>query len=81
MFWKIIFLGFLLYILYRFVFGFILPVYKTTQNIKKGFRDMQEKANEQMRQQQGGQQNQQPPGNTSARQESLGEYIDFEEVK
>lgn len=79
MFWKIIFLGFLLYILYRFVFGFILPVYKTTQNIKKGFRDIQEKANEQMRQQQGGQQNQQQP--VSGKQESLGEYIDFEEVK
>jgi len=81
MFWKIIFIGFLLYILYRFVFGFILPVYKATQNIKKGFRDIQEKANDHMRQQQVGQQNQQQPGNTSAKQESLGEYIDFEEVK
>lgn len=81
MFWKIIFLGFLLYILYRFVFGFILPVYKTTQNIKKGFRDMQEKANDHMRQQQAGQQNQQQPVSTSGKQESLGEYIDFEEVK
>jgi hypothetical protein len=80
MFWKIILWAFLIYIIYRFVFEFLIPVYKATQKIKKGFRDMQEKANENM--------NQQQP-NTSAtnddpnqnKKETLGEYIDFEDVK
>ena len=77
---KILLLGFFLYILYRFVFGFLLPVYKTTQKIKKGFRDMQEKANQNMNNQQ---QDTEPakPDNPPKSTEMLGEYIDFEEVK
>ena len=77
---KVLLLGFFLYILYRFVFEFLLPVYKTTQKIKKGFRDMQEQANQNMN-------NQQQETNTTAAnspsndKEPLGEYIDFEEVK
>jgi hypothetical protein len=80
MFWKIILWAFLIYIIYRFVFEFLIPVYKATQKIKKGFRDMQEKANENMNSKQ---------QNTSAtdadasqnKKETLGEYIDFEDVK
>jgi len=80
MFWKIILWAFFIYIIYRFVFEFLIPVYKATQKIKKGFRDMQDKANEDINQQQ---------KNTSAtnadasqnKKEMLGEYIDFEEVK
>ncbi|MEJ0104213.1 MAG: hypothetical protein WDO19_17340 [Bacteroidota bacterium] len=74
MFWKIILWAFLIYIIYRFVFEFLIPVYKATQKIKKGFRDMQEKANENMNRQE---------QNTSAtnadanqnKKETLGEYI------
>ena len=80
MFWKIILWAFLIYIIYKFVFEFLIPVYKATQKIKKGFRDMQEKANENGNRQQ---------QNTSAtdtdtnqnKKETLGEYIDFEDVK
>ena len=81
MFWKIIFLGISLYILYRFVFGFILPVYKTTQQIKKGFRDMQQKANEQANQQQASQDNSRKSTSADTNKQPLGEYIDYEEVK
>ncbi len=77
---KILLLGFFLYILYRFVFEFLLPVYKTTQKIKKGFRDIQEQANQNVKNQQ------QATSTTSSdsspkNKEMLGEYIDFEEVK
>ncbi len=77
---RILLLGFFLYILYRFIFEFLLPVYKTTQKIKKGFRDMQEQADQNMN-------NQQQTTNAGTadsnpnKKEVLGEYIDFEEVK
>ena len=77
---KILLLGFFLYILYRFVFEFLLPVYKTTQKIKKGFRDMQEQANQHTNNQQQTT-NTTSTDNKSNKKEILGEYIDFEDVK
>lgn len=64
--------------LYKLVFDFIIPVYRTTKQVKKGFREM----NERMRQAEGF-----PPQNNSqtqkprAEESRPGEYIDFEEVK
>ena len=80
MFWKIILWAFLIYIIYRFVFEFLIPVYKATQKIKKGFRDMQEKANGNVNHQQ---QNTSATNNDTneSKKETLGEYIDFEDVK
>jgi hypothetical protein len=53
-----------------------------TRKIKKGFREMQEKMNEQHKQQQPGFQNNSQPG-TGANKKTApaGDYIDFEEVK
>lgn len=67
---------FLTYLLYRLVFNFIIPIYKTTRQVKKGFRDMHERM-------------QQHTSSTSTSQSSengkttqrVGEYIEFEEVK
>ena len=63
--------------LYKLVFNFIIPIYRTTKQVKKGFREM----NERMQQAEGF-----PPQNTQAQkpkaeQTKPGEYIDFEEVK
>ncbi|HYK54964.1 MAG TPA: hypothetical protein VEV15_00675 [Flavisolibacter sp.] len=63
--------------LYKLVFNFIIPVYRTTKQVKKGFKEM----NERMRQAEGF-----PPQNTQAQKPKAegtkpGEYIDFEEVK
>ena len=78
---SLLFYGFLVYLLYRLIFHFIIPVYKTTRQVKKSFRNMQD----QMRQhadpfgQQQAQNNhpqQKKPGTTK-----VGDYIDFEEVK
>jgi hypothetical protein len=78
MLFSVLFYGFLLYLLYRLVFNFIIPIYKTTRQVKKSFRDM----HEQMRQQTEGQATQQKtqsPKNSS--NSKVGDYIDFEEVK
>ncbi len=67
-----------LYILYKLVFDFIIPVANTTKQVKKQFGDMQEK----MRQFQQDQQKQ--PSSTATPQPNIpekGDYIDFEEVK
>jgi hypothetical protein len=77
----IIFYAFLAYILYKLVFGFIIPVYRTYRRVKRGFRDMQERMGAH---QPGGQPVEpQPsgrPGQGSTRPRT-GEYIDFEEIK
>lgn len=70
---------FLLYVLlawflYQFIFKLVIPVYRASRKIKHGFREMQEKMNEQYRQQNPPQPEEKPKAKT-------GDYIDFEEVK
>jgi fatty acid desaturase len=76
---KYILFALLAWFLYQLVFKLIVPVYKTTRQIKKGFRQMQEKMNEQYQQQQPHSQ----PTNTASggTKTPAGDYIDFEEVK
>ena len=75
-----LFLAFVAYLVFRLVFDFILPVYRTTRRVRKSFREMHERMNqptEQHRQQENySKQNQ---GNNN--KGGIGEYIDFEEVK
>lgn len=77
---KILLYAFLIYIAYRFVFGFIIPVYKTTRQVKKQFREMNDRVNEYMQQQeqQFNQQKQQEPEKPQGKK---GDYIEFEEIK
>lgn len=58
------------------MFHFIIPVYKTTRRIRKGFRQMQE----QMRQNAGQYQQTNATSNAGGNKAGAGEYIDFEEV-
>jgi lipopolysaccharide export LptBFGC system permease protein LptF len=74
-----LFWGFVAYLLYRLVVGFILPVYRATRKVKQGIREMQAR----MQQQQGG-----GPGRAGsplqeqpAGKPREGDYIDFEEIK
>ena len=71
---RVILYGLLIYILYKVVFDLIIPVYKTTQKIKRGFRDMHNQMNQQSS-------SQQPPSPKPDKKEKEGDYIDFEEVK
>ncbi len=68
---------FLIYILYKLIFEFIIPVYNSTQKIRKQFGDMQQKMQQDM--------NAANKKNTSTEQQPKvkkeGDYIEFEEVK
>jgi uncharacterized protein YneF (UPF0154 family) len=77
---KILLYAFLIYIAYRFIFGFIIPVYRTTRQVKKQFREMHERMNEHMKQQEQ-QFNQTPEQEPQKPQDRKGDYIEFEELK
>ena len=69
---RFLFYAFLIYLAFRLLFNFILPVYRTTKQVKKGFREMHERMNQAAGQQQPQKAEEKP---------KAGEYIDFEEVK
>jgi len=64
----------LIYVLYQFIFNLVIPVYQTTQKIKKGVRDMNARMNQQQHSSSSSPQN--PVSKAKAE-----DYIDFEEVK
>ena len=75
---RFLFFAFLVYLLYKFLFGFVIPIYRTTREVKRNFRHMQDQMNRQA-----------PPGapgdyqqtTTTSKKEKPGDYIDFEEIK
>jgi Sec-independent protein translocase protein TatA len=72
---------FLLYILYKLIFDFIIPIYRTTKRVKKQFGEMQNKMQEQMHTY-NSQQNTSAQKKTAPEQPAeKEEYIDYEEVK
>ena len=70
---------FVLYLLYKLVFDFIIPVYRTTKQMSGKMRDMQEKMNQQQQQQAQGFQENTRQQATAKR--SSDDYIDYEEIK
>jgi hypothetical protein len=70
-----LFYFFLAYMLYQLVFKFILPIYRTTKRVRRGFRDMQERMNGQTEPQTSSSPHAEP------KRKPVGDYIDFEEVK
>lgn len=68
---------FLLYLLYKFIFDFIIPIYESSKRIKKQFGEMQEKMQNDMNTYQ----SQQRPPHPEPASKKEGDYIDFEEVK
>ena len=70
---------FVLYLLYKLIFDFIIPVYQTTKQVRKKVGEMQQKVDEHVKQQQ---------SNTFTTTEKAAppkaareDYIEFEEVK
>jgi hypothetical protein len=74
-----IFFVFLFYLLYKLVFDFVLPIYKTTKQVKKNFREMREQMNGQQPGSTGPMKGQKTWATTEKKPAS--DYIDFEEVK
>jgi hemolysin activation/secretion protein len=75
---KYIIWGFVIYLLYKFVFELVIPVSKATTQVKDKLREMQEQqAQQQYQQQQPVKPQQQQPTEPV----KGGDYIEFEEVK
>lgn len=76
---KFIVWAILIYLLYRLIFDFIVPVSKATSQIRSNLKQMQQQqqraAHDQRRQQP------QPETGTKKSTKSGGEYIEFEEVR
>lgn len=70
----------LIYILYKLIFDFIIPIYQTSKRVKKQFGEMQNKMQDQMNT---FNQQQSSAANKTTPQEPLKkeDYIDYEEVK
>lgn len=67
---------FLLYILYKFIFGFVIPVYRNAKIMSRKMKEMQERMNQQQTYQDNYQQT-----TAQKKPEPAGEYIDYEEIK
>ena len=81
---EIFFLGIVIYLLYKFIFNFCLPIARTTRQVREQFRNMQ--GNQQdpagpFRQQYTQQSQPQPKQPEPSSKNTMGEYIDFEEIK
>lgn len=76
---RILLYALLAWFLYNLIFRFIIPVYKTTRQMKQKFRDMHQQMEDQMKQQQ--EYNEHSSSQKSTSQKPSGDYIDFEEVK
>jgi hypothetical protein len=80
---RIVFELFALYLLYKLIFDFVIPVAKTTKQVKKQFNEMSSRMQENMHQQQ-----QQTNNNFSKNTSTVtssgkknDDYIEFEEIK
>ena len=70
---------FVLYLLYKVIFDFIIPVYQTTKQVKQKVNEMQRNMNEQANQQQRNQYT--STANQASPKPKSDDYIEFEEVK
>jgi hypothetical protein len=75
-----LFLVFVLYLGYRLLFDFIIPVYRTTKRVRKSFREMHERMNQHTEQYQQ-RENYTKQNQSNTNKGSSGDYIDFEEIK
>jgi Sec-independent protein translocase protein TatA len=83
---KILITIFLLWLLYKLVFNFIIPVYQSTKHVRQQMGDIQARMRQQYQQQQQAQQAQQTSQQQQQRASQQqpadkGDYIDFEELK
>ncbi len=79
---ELLFAGFMLYLLYKLVFGLIMPVSRAASQMKGKINEFQRMQQEQMHQQQASQRAPQNPAPKPVKKASKeDDYIDFEEVK
>jgi sortase (surface protein transpeptidase) len=76
---RVIFELLVLYLVYKLIFDFIIPVYKTTKQVKQKVGEMQSQMNEQRKQEQNNQFTSETKEHTAKPRKE--DYIEFEEVK
>lgn len=74
---RILLYGLLIYFAYKLIFDLIIPVYIASRKIRKGFKEMHNRMQDQMNQQDGPV----PPPKEPSTAKRSNDYIDFEEVK
>lgn len=77
---RILFYAFLIYLAWRLVFDFILPVYRATRQVKRGFRAMQDHLREHTNAYGSQPHTTQGPAQPQRPAPKNGDYIDFEEI-
>lgn len=77
---RYLFYAFLIFLAYRLVFHVIIPIYKTTKQVKKQFREMHDRMEDHIAQQQQANQPTAVPEPENKKQQAS-DYIDFEELK
>lgn len=84
---EIVLEGLFIYFLYRFIVGFVIPVYRSTKKVRHHVKEMQDRMNDHIREQQqrySTNNTQQTPKEEAPKNQSKGkegDYIDYEEVK
>jgi hypothetical protein len=68
---------FLIYMLYKLIFEFIIPLYQSAKKLRRQFGEMQSK----MQQDMNGYEKREKAAEPEPRVKKDGEYIEFEEVK
>lgn len=74
-------LGLVAFVLFRFIFRIVIPVYRTTREVKKKFRQFETRQQEQAQQQQRFQPNNSPPKKEPQKGDRDKDYIEFEEIE
>jgi hypothetical protein len=69
---------FLFYLLYKFIFEFVIPVYRTTRQVQKKMNEFQQNMNKQAENNRTSSENTIKP---TASKPKSDDYIDFEEIK
>ena len=72
---------FMLYLLYKLIFDFIIPIANTTKKVKKQFVDMNAQMEEKMRQQRQESTQFKASQKSAPSSSKQDDYIDYEEVK
>jgi len=76
---RLLFEIFLLYLAYKFIFEFIIPLYKTSKQVRQKMAEMQEK----MEHHRKGTTGTNPSASTDTKMKTTvgGDYIEYEEIK
>ena len=78
---RYVFYALVAFLLYKLVFDFIIPIFRTTRKLRSDFKQAKQQMEDQYNRQQGHPSPDADKVKTSGASSKIGEYIDFEEVR